>query len=200
MTKTPARFFRAAQFGKSLIWCHTYGERFEGKGREHGQIPPGRAKCLTAVPEEEENYPNDFRYNERKKILYVGDGAFGPVEREVFEFEVSGLKVMKSWLGYRMRERSGRKSSPLDDIRPRVWNREFTRELLELLWVLEKTVRGYPEQKKILEEILVGPLFVASELPSVPPEAREAPRVLRKTGSQGEFASGPRRRSLTYKA
>ena len=87
-----------------------------------------------------------------------------------------------------MRERSGRKSSPLDDIRPRVWTREFTRELLELLWILERTLDGYPKQKKLLDEILAGPLFLASDLPPVPSEAREAPRLPRRgSGSQGEF-------------
>jgi hypothetical protein len=89
------------------------------------------------------------------------------------------LKVVKSWLGYRMRERSGKKSSPLDDIRPRVWTREFTRELLELLWVLERTTAGYPKQKQLLEAVLDSELFTASELPTVPDSAREAPKVPR---------------------
>ena len=192
LTKAPDVFFRAAEFGKSLIWLHTYGERFAGKGREHGRIPAGRTKCIRAVPEEEDRYPNDFRYDQEKKMLHVGDGSFGPVEPEVFGFEVSGLRVVKSWLGYRMKERSGRKSSPLDDIRPRVWTREFTRELLELLWVLEKTIEDYPNQKILLEEILEGPLFTAGDLPAVPPEAREAPRLPRKnSGGQGEFPFGP---------
>jgi len=192
LTRTPALFFRVADFGRSLIWLHTYGERFVGKGREQGRIPAGRAKCIRAVPEEEDRYPNDFRYDEDLKTLHVGDGAFGPVERDVYEFEVSGLRVVKSWLGYRMRERSGRKSSPLDDIRPRSWTREFTRELLELLWVLEKTVEGYPKQKMLLEEILAGPLFSANELPPVSKEAREAPRQARKRSNrQGEFSFGP---------
>jgi hypothetical protein len=47
---------------------------------------------------------------------------------------------------------------------------------------------GYPRQKKLLDEILAGPLFIASDLPPVPPEAHEAPRLPRRgSGSQGEF-------------
>jgi hypothetical protein len=156
--------------------------------RPKGQIKPGKTKCLKAVPDDEGHYPNEFRYDEDSKKLSVGDGIFGPIEPDVFHFEVSGFQVVKSWLGYRMKERSGKKSSPLDDIRPRVWTREFTRELLELLWVLEKTVEGYPKQKKLLEEILAGPLFLGEELPPVPPEAREAPHLLRRgSGPQGEI-------------
>jgi hypothetical protein len=188
LTRKAGLFFRAAEFGKSLLWLHTYGERMAGEGRPHGSVPPGKARCANAVSEEEDDYPNEFRYDDDSKTLHVGDGSFRPVAPSVFYFKVSGFQVVKSWLGYRMRERSGRKSSPLDDIRPRVWTREFTRELLELLWVLEKTIEGYPRQKKLLDEILAGPLFLASDLPPVPPEAHEAPRMPRRgSGSQGEF-------------
>jgi hypothetical protein len=60
-----------------------------------------------------------------------------------------------------------------------VWTREFTHELLELLWVLEITTAGYPKQQQLLEAVLVGDLFTATELPAVPDEAREAPKVTR---------------------
>jgi len=177
LTRDSKLFLRVAEYGQWLIWLHTYGERMTGKGMPKGRIPKGKAKCLIAVPDSEEKYPNEYEYDEKTKKLFVGEGAFGPVSPDVFEFEVSGLKVVKSWLGYRMRERSGRKSSPLDDIRPRVWTHEFTRELLELLWVLEKTVEGYPQQAKMLNDVLAGDLFKADELPEVPDWARKPPKV-----------------------
>ena len=147
------------------------------KDRPKSRIPKGKTKCLKAISDSEDNYPNEFRYDVDKKLILVGEGRFGPIEPAVFNFEVSGFKVVKSWLGYRMRERSGKKSSPLDDIRPKVWPYEFTRELLELLWVLEKTIEGYPEQKKLLDEVLRGDLFKAEELPPVPDESRMAPKI-----------------------
>jgi predicted helicase len=177
LTKDGKLFFQVAEYGQWLIWLHTYGERMSGKDRPKGRIPKGKARCLKAVPDSEDEYPNEHEYSEKASKLFVGSGSFGPVSPEVFEFEVSGLKVVKSWLGYRMRERSGRKSSPLDDIRPCVWTHEFTRELLELLWVLEQTVAGYPRQKKLLEEVLAGDLFLADELPKVHEEARKPPKV-----------------------
>jgi len=114
----------------------------------------------------------------------VGDGRFAPVSKAIWEFEVSGFKVVQSWLGYRMRERKGKKSSPLDNIHPEVWTHEFTREFLELLWVLEKTLEGYPEQEEILEAVLDSELFEASELPGVPEELRKGPKVPRGNGNQ----------------
>jgi hypothetical protein len=179
LTKDKKLFAKVSEFGKELIWLHTYGERLSDADHPAGRIPKGKAQCTKAVSDQESNYPNEFHYDETTKKLYVGDGEFAPVPLAVWEFEVSGLKVVQSWLGYRMRERSGKKSSPLDDIRPRVWTREFTRELLELLWVLEITVAGYPKQQQLLEAVLAGDLFTAAELPAVPDEAREAPKVKR---------------------
>jgi predicted helicase len=184
LTKDKKLFSKVADFGKELIWLHTYGERLHDAAHPAGQIPKGKAQCTKAVSDLESKYPNEFHYEENNKKLHVGDGVFAPVPLEVWEFEVSGLKVVQSWLGYRMRERSGKKSSPLDDIRPRVWTREFTRELLELLWVLEHTAAGYPKQKQLLEAVLDSDLFLASELPAVPDEARESPKVARGHADQ----------------
>ena len=76
-----------------------------------------------------------------------------------------------------MKKGAGRKSSPLDDIRPLRWTGQFTTELLELLWVLEATVTGYPEQEILLEAIVAGDCFQADELPPVPDAMRKAPSV-----------------------
>ena len=97
-------------------------------------------------------------------------------------------QVVQSWLGYRMRERRGKKSSPLDDIRPKVWTYDFTKELLELLWLLEKTIEGYPAQQQLLEEVLNSDLFTAEELPPVPEELRNPPKIPKpRRGQQVAF-------------
>ena len=75
-----------------------------------------------------------------------------------------------------MKKGAGRKSSPLDDIRPVGWTSQFTTELLELLWVLEETVKCYPEQKKLLKAVIASDCFQADELPPVPDEMRKPPR------------------------
>jgi hypothetical protein len=124
------------------------------------------------VPGDPEGYPESFSYKEASRTLQVGAGEFAPVAPEVFDFEVSGLKVVQSWLKYRLRGGAGRKSSPLDEIRPERWTGDFTTELLELLWVLEETVEGYPEQARLLEAVVEGSCFQAEELPSVPEECR----------------------------
>ena len=175
ITKDLKLFQSARDMGKRLLWLHTYGERLIPTGKKRGVIPAGVAKCTKAVPESNERYPDKYSYDSDSRILHVGDGEFGPVAQEIWDFEVSGLRVVKSWLDYRMKAGHGKKSSPLDDIRPERWTSEFTTELLELLWVLEATLAEYPKQKELLEAIVKGPLFQADELPEVPAYMRKAP-------------------------
>lgn len=180
LTRDVELFIRAVTIGKRLIWLHSYGERMLPDGKAKGIIPPGKAKCVKAVSGEPDGYPESFSYNENTATLFVGNGEFAPVSPDVYLFEVSGLNVVQSWLKYRMKEKSGRKSSPLDDIRPQRWTSEYTERLLRLLWVLEATLAEYPSQRTLLEEILAGELITADELPAVPIHARNAPSV-RKT-------------------
>jgi hypothetical protein len=175
ITKDAALFEKVRTIGAHLLWLHTYGERFVPKGKRRGHIPRGAAKCVKAVPGDANGYPESFDYNDETRTLHVGEGEFRPISPEVFEFEVSGLKVVQSWLKYRMKKGNGKKSSPLDDIRPERWTSQFTTELLELLWVLEATVEGYPEQAKLLEAVVAGPCFQADELPRVPEKMRKPP-------------------------
>ena len=76
------------------------------------------------------------------------------------------------------RERGGvgRKSSPLDDIRPQRWTAAFTNELLDLLWVLEATVALQPEQARLLDAAAAGDCLTADDLPPVPEELRHPPK------------------------
>ncbi len=177
ITRDAALFEKLRDTGARLLWLHTYGERFVPKGKKRGEVLRGAAKCTKAVPGNADGYPESFEYNEATRTLRVGEGEFAPVAREVFEFEVSGLKVVQSWLKYRMKRGAGKKSSPLDDIRPERWTSQFTTELLELLWVLEATVAGYPEQAQLLEAVIAGECFKADELPEVPEKMREPPQA-----------------------
>ncbi len=183
ITKNARLFDRVRAVGARLLWLHTYGERFIPRGKRRGHIPRGSARCVKAVTGRRDAYPEDFDYNDQTRTLRVGDGEFAPVAREVFDFEVSGLKVVQSWLKYRMKRGGGKKSSPLDDIRPDHWMGQFTTELLELLWVLESTVKGYPAQARLLEEVMAGECLRADALPEVPVQMRRPP-VVRKPGEQ----------------
>jgi hypothetical protein len=162
-------FEDAVKLGRELLWLHTWGERFRPEGEE---FPVGTAVLTRPLS----GYPNDFTYIDAGARLLVGDGVIEPVSREVWEFEVSGLKIVRSWLGYRMADRKGRKSSPLDEIRPSKWT--FTEELRTLLAVLEQTLLLTPAAGDLLAGIVDGPLIDASSLPTPTDHQPKPPRTL----------------------
>ena len=168
ITKDASLFGRVSDLGERLLNLHTYGERFRGPGR--GDTPPGEARCTKEVPPVP--LPEGHSYDAETRTLHVGDGEFAPVSREVYGYSVSGFHLVKSWLDRRKRDRSGRKSSPLDEIRPERW--EFAEELLQLLWVLEETVRLQPDGAALLDEVCASELFTADELPT-PTDAERLP-------------------------
>lgn len=192
-TKDAALFQRAVDLGRQVIAFQTYAERFpEAIGTSKGQVPNGRARVKIEIPDDPDRYPQNLRavrYADNERELHVGEGVISDVDPRIWEYEVSGLRVVRSWLGYRMRERSGRTSSPLDDIRPERWTWEMTKELLELLWVLEGVIALEPAQAELLDEIIAGDLFLADDLPTPTEAERRAPRVERQQqmGLGGEF-------------
>ena len=186
ITKDPDLFERVTKHGGCLIYLHTYGERFRGLN-DDGSVPQGVARCTKAVSQDV--YPADFEYDPSSRVVKVGDGEFAPVSPEVWAYSISGLEVVKSWLNYRKRDPSGKKSSPLDDIRPESWT--FGEELLELLWVLEATIALEPKGAALLEEVCNSDLFTADELPTPTNRERRAPRPARAVLAQPELEVQP---------
>lgn len=183
LTKDGETFRRAAALGRRLIWLHTYAERFQGESQGN-TVPTGEAKCIAPIPTDPARYPEKPRYDPVAQEIHVGEGRFGPVAPEIWAFEVSGLKVVQSWLGYRMKVRAGKKSSPLDDIRPERWTPRMTDEFLELLWVLEATLDMEPELEAALDSAVAGECFTVCELPEPTEEERKAPRTAADAGGQ----------------
>ena len=183
ITKDGALFERVAEHGARLLHLHTYGERFGGPD-DDGSVPQGSTRCIKAVSLTE--YPEICSYDAKTQVLRVGDGEFAPVQPEVWDYSVSGLQVVKAWLDRRKLNPSGKKSSPLDNIRPERW--EFAEELLELLWVLEATIRLQPEGAALLEKVCASDLFLAEELPQPKPEERQPPHRAAGVGEQLELS------------
>ncbi len=168
ITADAALFGRAAALGRDLLWHHTWGERFAPTGQP--DLPGGRARQITPV----EGMPEKYHYDLATETLTVGTGAFAPVSADVWNFEVSGMGVLSSWLGYRMKTRKGRKSSPLNSIRPTRWTQ--TDELLRLLAILDHTVEVTPTAAALLEDILANPLIPAADLPQPTEDQRKPPK------------------------
>ncbi len=173
ITADPDLFQQAVELGRDLLWRHTWGERFAPAGQS--SLPAGQAKAVRPV----EGMPEAHAYDPESQTLTVGTGAVSPVSEEAWNFEVSGLRVLRSWLAYRMKTRKGRKSSPLDDIRPTRWTQ--TNELLLLLSIIEHTIEVTPKAADLLAQIVKGPLIPAKDLPTPTPANRKPPKRIHKS-------------------
>ena len=177
VTTDAALFGEVRAVGRKLLKLHTYHRRFLAAD-EPPAVPSGAARCTRSVPLDEDGYPDAFSHDPATRTLRVGDGEFAPVAADVYGFEVSGLKVVQSWLRYRMKGGAGRQSSPLNEIRPARWPLAFTSELLELLWVLEGTLALYAEQARLLDRVLASPCLPAAAVAPVDDALRRPPKAL----------------------
>jgi len=175
ITKNAELFQLVADAGRKLIWLHTFGERLIPQGHRKGEVPVGLARCTQAIPTRFDLYPEEYSYDEQTETLHVGSGLIKPVPSEIWNYEISGLFVVQSWLHYRMKSGAGQQRSPLDRIRPTSWTATMTEELLQLLWVLEATTEMYPQLSELLGRIVDGDVFLASELPTPTDDERRPP-------------------------
>lgn len=181
-------FRRAEKLGRHLIWLHTQGARLAPetglpgarRGRRGAPVQ-GKARCVKAVPGGADEYPEACTYDSIAREIRIGSGPeltgrFGPVAAEIWEYEVSGYKVVQQWIKRRLRKGAGRRSSPLDEIRPRNWDHRFTGGLLQLLWTLEHTAALADDLNAALDAAATGPCIPATALPMPRDADRRPPR------------------------
>lgn len=138
-TGDAAIFARGVSLGEALIGQHTYAHVQAGEANESRPIGP--------------RYPTSFHYDPDSAALVVGEGRVGPVCQAAWDYRVSGYPVLAGWLRQRISKR-GR--SLLDAIQPTSWTPDLSRELLELIWLLEATLITQPSLDELLEEAISG--------------------------------------------
>ena len=168
ITADPGLFQQAAELGRDLLWWHTWGERFAPAGQS--SLPAGQAKAVRPV----EGMPESHAYDPKSQTLTVGTGAFAPVSEEAWNFEVSGLRVLRSWLAYRMKNRKGKKSSPLDDIRPHPLDPDQRAPPRPVHHRAHH--RGHPQSRRPPSPNRQRPLISAKDLPTPTPANRKPPK------------------------
>jgi hypothetical protein len=170
LTERPKLFAKAVELGRRVIWLHTFGERFSDRkaGRPPGppRLPADRAPRIPkngAILDAADSMPDEIAYDESKRRLLVGAGFIDNVPPAVWNYEVSGKRVLVQWFSYRRKSRERpiigdrRPPSKLGEIQPDHWLAEYTTELLNVINVLALLVEMEPDQAKLLEAICEGP-------------------------------------------
>ncbi len=115
-----------------------------------------------AIPDNTDSMPDEIGYDESKRRLLIGKGYIDNVPAAVWQYEVSGKRVLTQWFSYRRKNRERpiigdrRPPSKLGEIQPDHWLAEYTSELLNVLHVLASLVEMEPAQAKVLEAICEG--------------------------------------------
>jgi len=172
-------FATAAELGRTVIWLHTFGDRFADPERGRPAGPPrfsssgaDHISVIGAIPLDPEGMPDIIDYDATRRRLLVGQGYVEGVSPQVWEYEISGKKVLRQWFSYRKanRERpiigNRRTPSTLGDIQSDHWLAEYTTELINVLNVLAKLVELEPSKADLLEQICSNPTISADELSS----------------------------------
>ena len=128
---------------------------------------------------------SDISYDADSHSVTIADGLVTGVRPEVWGFEVSGMPVVRKWLGYRTAKGAGKaasSSSALDRIRPEEWPDAWNDELLDLLRLLTITLDQQEALTELLDRICDGPLVAADELPHPSDAERRPPNAPGETG------------------
>ena len=175
ITADGATFAEAVEFGREVIWLHTFGDRFADPARGRPAQSPRLAKGTGpripvdgAIPPGE--MPESIEYDEAMGRLMIGREFVDGVSPRIWGYEVSGKAVLKQWFSYRgaNRERpiigDRRPSSMLGEIQPESWPAEYTSELINLLHVIGRLIEIEPAQSQLLDRIARGATIGAREL------------------------------------
>lgn len=190
-------FSKAVEIGKTVIWLHTFGERFTDPSHDRPNAPPRLPSDMApqislegAISQAPGEMPDMIEYDETNHRLLVGNGYVERVSPQVWKYEVSGKQILRQWFSYRKanRERpiigNRRQPSPLNNIQPDHWLAEYTTELINLLHVLEKLVQLEPIQKELLDQICASPTITVDELQSAGALDKVGTRASRTTSTE----------------
>lgn len=170
LTVQPTSFTKAVELGRRVIWLHTFGERFADRKANRPPGPPRLPKDRipripknSTIPDDADSMPDEIEYDETRRRLLIGKGFIENVPPAVWQYQVSGKRVLTQWFSYRKKNRERpiigdrRPPSRLGDIQPDHWLAEYTTELLNVVNVLALLVEMEPDQARLLEEICEGP-------------------------------------------
>jgi hypothetical protein len=199
MTAKGETFAAAVVLGKTVIWLHTFGDRFtdpkQGRPAQFPRLPASEAPRIPkggGIPTSPDGMPDTLDYDATKHRLLVGQGYVERVTPEMWRYEVSGKQVLRHWFSYRKANRERpiigdrRPPSKLVDIQPDHWLAEYSTELLNVLNVIGLLIQIEPAQADLLERVCSGPTISVDELRSagVLSQSTSTIRRPRSVGSQ----------------
>jgi len=112
MTADGKTFREAVELGRTVIWLYTFGERMtdlkKGRPAQPPRLPAVRQPRISAAGEISQDpsaMPDTINYDANNKRLLIGQGYVEHVEPGMWNYEVSGKRVLLQWFSYRKANR-----------------------------------------------------------------------------------------------
>jgi hypothetical protein len=157
-------FSEVADLGSTAIELFTYCERTLNRTRVQSSVRLKNGPEIVGGRASYRGMPETAIYDPETEILHLGELAIGGVAENVWNYQVSGMNVVKKWIGYRKATPTTRGSSPLNDIVTESWPKAWTDELLDLLHVITQLRDLESRHSSLLKKVLAGPLLSNSSL------------------------------------
>ena len=175
LTTTVDLWRECVQVGRRVIWLHTFGERFydDAAGRPSGALALAESsgirlhsRVISRPPGMPESIlPQEIPGSDREINLLVGGGSVGPVKKEVWEYEVNGMRVIRHWFDSRSESSMHKRgNSGLAKVNYGDWTPSLTSELLAMLSVLNGCVELEPIQSRLLDQACMSEMITSDEL------------------------------------
>jgi hypothetical protein len=178
ITLDKALFTKMAKHGEYLLFHQTFGQRVL-LGTE-SLLPAKPVGAWIVIPRNAPSDVSQIDYSPEDSSLIVGEGIFQGLRPEIWDFEVSGMKILKKWLGYRTQRGTGRaatSSTNLDKIRPVKWEKEWTDEFEQLVSLVAVSIEAKTIGEQLLDEILENETFSSEQLSPPPNALRKPPKA-----------------------
>jgi len=196
LTTVASLWEECVRTGQEIIWLHTFGERFpdEATGRPYGALALAEASGIRLHSPVVARPPGMPSLISKQEIpgsnheinLLVGDATVGPVRKEVWEYEVNGMHVIRHWFDSRQRSPLHRKNKKgLMAVNYGSWTQELDSELLAMLSVLNGCVQLEPIQSRLLDQVCSADTITTEELQQM--QVLPAPKSSTKGPSPRQF-------------
>jgi predicted helicase len=173
-----------ADLGSTAIELFTYCEKTLNREKVRSFVRLKNGPHVVGTRATPREMPDSAFYDSDSETLHLGDLVIGGVPENVWNYQVSGMPVVKKWVGYRKAKPSTKWSSPLNEIITEIWPKAWTEELLDLLHVITQLRSLESEHVSLLDKVLSGPLLGNSAIKNA--GLLPAPRYMTKPKSASD--------------
>ncbi len=157
-------FSDVADLGSTAIELFTYCEKTLNREQVQSTVRLKIGPNVVGDKAVFRSMPESATYDSENETLHIGELTIGGVAENVWNYQVTGMHVVKKWIGYRKATPTTRGSSPLNDIVAESWPKTWTDELLDLLHVITQLRSLESRHSSLLKKVLAGPVLLNSSL------------------------------------